>query len=122
MGVPADVRAEVEEELAPVFAALAGTLAQCDRMRTAAEEEAALRVAAASAGAEQAVALARSRSAAVRAEVFESRRRQAEAEAEGVLAAARDEVRRIGLQSRRVASSLVAEVVDTVRRTGTDGP
>ena len=120
MGVPADVRAEVEEELAPVFAALAGTLAQCDRMRTAAEEEAALRVAAASAGAEQAVALARSRSAAVRAEVFESRRR--EAEAEGVLAAARDEVRRIGLQSRRVASSLVAEVVDTVRRTGTDGP
>jgi hypothetical protein len=114
-GVPTDRQKSVADELAPVFAGLAGVEAECDRMRREAAQTAAHRRADAADRARVMVARARGEAAAIRAAVAARIREDTAAELAQLVArttAEADELRRRG--ARRLPE-LVSMVVERVR-------
>lgn len=115
-GVPADRREWVADELAPVFATLAGVEAECDRIRADAERAAARRRAEAAEQARTAVARARGEAPAIRAATAARTREDTAAELAQLAdrtAAEADEVR---THSARQLPGLLAQVVERVRQ------
>lgn len=114
-GVPADRQASVAEELAPVFATLAGVAAECDQIRQEAAQAAQQRRAEAAEQARAVVARARGEAAGIRASVAARIREDTAAELAQLAArtaAEADELRRRG---SRQLPQLLALVVEQVR-------
>ena len=114
-GVPVDRRAEVAAELEPVFAALADTGSEVQRLLEAGAAEARRRRELASRRAAQILATARRDAQAERAQVAAGLRHQADVAAAEARAAAETEAERIRRGARRRLPSLVARVVERVR-------
>jgi hypothetical protein len=115
-GVPADRRRTAEEELAPVFEALADVVVECDRRRRAAGEDAARLVADAQRQAQAVIARA---GAGVEAERAAAATRVQEASAmeiEALSRQARVEAERVRRERIRRNEVLAAHVVDLARR------
>lgn len=115
-GVPVDRRAGLSTEVAPVFAALAPVLAECERIREEARAQARRREAEARRRAQAIVARARTESEAERAAAAAAARARAMSENERILARARDEARAVRQQGECRRPEVVARVVELVRK------
>lgn len=115
VGVPTDVEHTAAAELAPVFAALEPTVAQCDRLRA----DAAGRAEAAYARSEQdnahRAALAAARAPAERAASAARLRDAGDAGIEALLTAARADAARVEAEGRTRIPELVTQVIDALR-------
>ena len=116
--VPINRRAALEAELTPVFAALAGVEADCLRIRSEAEAQAARRATEAAAFAADTVAAAEEEAPIRRAEAIEGRLAQARRDSYRSVAAAESEADGIAHRAAPVISALAAAAVDAVRRHG----
>jgi vacuolar-type H+-ATPase subunit H len=121
-GVPVDRSGELESEVAPVLALLAGTEAQRERLVTEARREA-----------EQIVATARSAAGAIAADAAQRAETVREQAAQQVLTAAREqavrtveEARQQAAQTRELARqrmpALVSRTVGTIRQLQVEDP
>lgn len=116
-GMPVDRRAGVAVELEPVFAALAETTAECERLRAGSAAEAQRCLAEAGERAAAIVAQAQGAVQAERAAAMSRMRRRAETE----LAAIEDESRAAAEEiARRAASQLPVLVDEVVARVRSD--
>lgn len=114
-GVPADQRARLEAELAPVFAVLERVDAGCAAVRATASAEAD-RIRTATAEAEAAaLGQARAQAPAEQASAAAAVQRDAEAELAAITSAARARTQRLHQELERRLPQLVAEVVTRVR-------
>jgi vacuolar-type H+-ATPase subunit H len=115
-GVPADRSGELEAEVGPVLARLAGTEAECERLITQARHQA-----------KQVVAAARSQAGAIAADAAQRAQTIREQAARQVLTAAREEAARTVQDARQQAArtrelarqrmpALVGRVVGTIRQ------
>jgi hypothetical protein len=114
-GVPVDRHDERGAELAGVFAALAATVEQSERIRRQALAEADRRRVDARAEAAARVAAARHEAEALRAEAVAQAREDIASSARGRVAAAEQRAREIERQADRTRSQDVAAVVAAVR-------
>lgn len=114
-GVPVDRRAGLSTEVAPIFAALAPVLTECERIREEARTEARRREAEARQRAQAIVARARMESEAERAAAAAAARARVMHENEQIMARARAEAQAVREQGERRRPELVARVVELVR-------
>ncbi len=123
VGVPADGKALLEAELAPILVELEETRRQCDQVQAAARARADRLLADARARAEAVVAQARLRADAARADTAAAERRQREVEAQVELSRGAQEARRIARLAAERIPVLAARVVDSARaELGMAGP
>lgn len=115
-GVPVDRRAGLSTEVAPIFAALAPVLAECERIREAARVEARRREAEARRRAQAIVAQARMESEAERAAAAAAVRARVTSENEQTLTRAREAARAVREEGERRRPARVARVVELVRK------
>ncbi|WP_433074168.1 hypothetical protein ACQP1P_26885 [Dactylosporangium sp. CA-052675] len=124
VAVPADRAARAEEELRPVFAALAAADAEAAAIRAAAEAEAARRQRRAGLAARRIVAAAQARSQQARAEAFAAARADTARAAETVMADARRAAEALRARARTRLDAAVPPIVsaalDEVCGTGRD--
>lgn len=115
-GVPADRRAELEAELEPVFAGLAGTQKECAAIRDDAARRAGDMTTEAAQDAARLVADAAARAPAIEEEALAAGRSEARAETRRILAAARRDAGTVAGRAAERTPALTAEVVAAVRR------
>jgi cell division septum initiation protein DivIVA len=115
VGVPADRRADAEQELAPVFAALEDVERECAELRVRAERDAQRQIAQAQRMAGALVARARAGSAAERAAAAADARGRAAAETDRILAQARQTAGDARAQAQRRLPELVDRAVELAR-------
>jgi hypothetical protein len=114
-GVPADRVAEASAELEPLFAMLADTEAETDRIRASADQRIAEGHRLAAEHAADVLARARLRADAERADAAAVARAAADQEAARELAAAAAEVARIRQAAEEQVDAQVAEIMGVVR-------
>jgi vacuolar-type H+-ATPase subunit H len=114
-GVPSDRVARVSAELSPIFDALAITVAECDRLRRAAQADATTRVQGAAEEADALLERARVDSEAERAMASARKRDQAAAAADRVVAEAEKSARTLRARADARRPALVAQISDRVR-------
>jgi hypothetical protein len=115
-GMPVDSRAAVTAELEPVFAALAGTTAECQRVRAAGAAEAQRCLDEARERAAATVTQALSAAGAVRATETARMRERAETDVAAIDADSRKAAEEITRRAAEQLPALVHEVVEQVRR------
>lgn len=115
VGVPVDRRTTLARELEPVFAALAGTEAECARIGEEAERQARRIAERGRAQAERIVAAARLRAQAARAEAAARSRETLSAEAARTREAARAQAHAIRRRADERLPGYVSKAVDAVR-------
>ncbi|HEX6234682.1 MAG TPA: hypothetical protein VFZ63_16260 [Jiangellaceae bacterium] len=115
VAVPAEEEDPVAAELAPVFEALASVLAECDRIRTSAEQAAADEIARARREAEVMVADATSRVPAERAAAAAMIHRSGDAAADALLAEAQQAAARLRTDGAQRVAELTERVVANIR-------
>jgi hypothetical protein len=114
-GVPADRRADLTSELEPVFAALASTRQECQRLRRAADSAATRTVAEADRQAQAVLARARIEAEAERADAQAQARAQGAATVAAIAQDAGREVEDVRRQAELLIPALVDRLVDRVR-------
>ncbi len=123
VGVPADSRADLEAELAPVLAGLQETERQCEQMRAAGRARAERLITHARTRAEATVADAGLRAANERADAVADQHQRQQVQAEGELSRATQEAHRIARLAAERIPALAARVVDAARaELGLGGP
>jgi cell division septum initiation protein DivIVA len=120
-GVPGDLLAELSSELAPIFAALAGTETEAAAMRSRAAQEASRRREQAAAGADQILAEADSQLAEERLVALEQAKQASSQEISRLLAQAEQEAdRQREFAARQIPPIVALVVADVRRRAGSD--
>jgi signal transduction histidine kinase len=114
-GVPSDRIARVATELAPVFDALAATMADCDQLRRTARSEATARIQGAAEAAAALLDRARIESEADRATAAAAQRQQAATAATRLVAAAEESARALRSRAEARRPDLVTRVRERVR-------
>lgn len=115
-GVPADRRADAEQELAEIFAALAATEAECADIRSRAEWEADRSVERAQRMAGAVVARTRVTATAQRADAAATAAQSMHGRIEEILAQAEEEADRVRQMSERRTPILLPRIVDRARQ------
>lgn len=110
-GIPADRRAGAEQELAPLFAALAGVERDCAEMRDRSQRSAAWQTAQSQRMANAILARARSQTAAVRAAAAADAQAAADAERQGIQADASVATAELRTAAQRLVPALVDQIV-----------
>ena len=115
VGVPVDSRSGVPEELVPVFAALDAAIAESERIRAEATEQAAELVAGARTDAAGTISDARTRATGERAEVTAAVRARADSAVDRTLAGAAADASRLREAGSQRMDGVVALVLDRLR-------
>jgi hypothetical protein len=113
--VPSDRAARVADELAPVFEALAATMAECDEIRGTARSEATTRTQRAADEADALLDRARVDSQAERAESAARHRQEATAAADRLIAEAEQSARQLRSRAEARRPELAARIADRVQ-------